>query len=202
MLLKQILDVYELLDDSRVTGEAVVRVIPGGPGNTREATRKLFFAAAALAQKELWILTPYFVPGHDYVESLCMAAARGVDVRIVLPARNNHFYMDCAAKNFYERLHNAGVRIYEKLGAFSHTKALLVDSEWGFMGSSNCDSRSFYLNFELDFLFEKSNFVNDIHRQFHEEFSGARQLTGVRLRHVSKIRKLLNSAIALFTPIL
>ena len=184
------------------TGEAVVRVIPGGPGNTREATRKLFFAAAALAQKELWILTPYFVPGHDYVESLCMAAARGVDVRIVLPAINNHFYMDCAAKNFYERLHNAGVRIYEKLGVFSHTKALLVDSEWGFMGSSNCDSRSFYLNFELDFLFEKSNFVNDIHRQFHEEFSGARQLTGVRLRHTGKIRKLLNSAMALFTPIL
>ena len=184
------------------TGEAIVRVIPGGPGNVREGTRKLFFAAAALAQKELWILTPYFVPGRDYVETLCMAAARGVDVRIVVPAKNNHFYVDCAAQNFYRKLHDAGVTIYEKLGYFSHTKALLVDGEWGFMGSSNCDSRSFYLNFELDIVFEKSNFVTDMQRQFNEEFAGARKLTGYRLQHVPKLRKLINSIAALFTPVL
>lgn len=184
------------------TGEAVVRVLPGGPGNVREGTRKLFFAAAALAEKELWILTPYFVPGHDYVDALCMAAARGVDVRLVVPAKNNHFYMDCAAQNFYAQLHNAGVTIYEKLGYFSHTKALLVDSQWGFMGSSNCDCRSFYLNLELDIVFEKSAFVDDIKKQFIEEFSGGRKLTSYRLQHISKLRKLANSIAALFTPIL
>ena len=184
------------------TGEAVVRVLPGGPGNVREGTRKLFFAAAALAEKELWIMTPYFVPGRDYVEALCMAAARGVDVRLVVPAKNNHFYMDCAAQNFYRQLHDAGVTIYEKLGYFSHTKALLVDSQWGFMGSSNCDSRSFYLNLELDIVFEKSAFVDDIKKQFIEEISGARKLTSHRLQHTSKLRKLANSIAALFTPIL
>ncbi len=184
------------------TGEAIVRVLPGGPGNARECTRKLFFAAAALAEKELWILTPYFVPGKDYVDALCMAAARGVDVRVVVPAKNNHFYMDCAAQNFYRQLHDAGVRVYEKLGYFSHIKALLVDSQWGFMGSSNCDSRSFYLNFELDIVFEKSAFVDDIKQQFIEEFSGARKLTAYRLQHTSKLRKLANSTAALFTPIL
>lgn len=184
------------------TGEAIVRVLPGGPGNLREGTRKLFFAAAALAKNELWILTPYFVPGRDYVDALCMAAARGVDVRIVVPAKNNHFYVDCAAQNFYSKLHDSGVTIYEKLGYFSHTKALLVDSQWGFMGSSNCDSRSFYLNFELDIAFEKSRFADDIKQQFCEEFAGARKLTAYRLHHVPKIRKLINSIAALFTPIL
>ncbi|MBO5924314.1 MAG: cardiolipin synthase [Lentisphaeria bacterium] len=184
------------------SGSAIVRVLPGGPGNLREGTRKLFFAAAALAQKELWILTPYFVPGKDYVEALCMAAARGVDVRLVVPAKNNHFYVDCAAQNFYSKLHAAGVKIYEKLGYFSHTKALLVDGEWGFMGSSNCDSRSFYLNFELDIVFEKSSFVDDIKQQFCDEIRGARKLTAYRLRHVPEIRKLINSIAALFTPIL
>ena len=184
------------------TGDAIVRVLPGGPGNLREGTRKLFFAAAALAQKELWILTPYFVPGRDYVDALCMAAARGVDVRIVVPARNNHFYVDCAAQNFYQKLHDAGVTVYEKLGYFSHTKALLVDGEWGFMGSSNCDSRSFYLNFELDMVFEKSGFVDDIRRQFCCEMAGARKLTAYRLQHIKPFRKLINSIAALFTPIL
>ncbi|MBR2358538.1 MAG: cardiolipin synthase [Lentisphaeria bacterium] len=184
------------------TGDAVVRILPGGPGNVREATRKLFFAAAALAQKELWILTPYFVPGRDYVEALCMAAARGVDVRVVVPAKNNHFYVDCAAQNFYRKLHESGVTIYEKLGYFSHTKALLVDGEWGFMGSSNCDSRSFYLNFELDFTFENSEFTSDILRQFHKEFAGGRKLTAHRLNSVKSLRKLANSIAALFTPVM
>ncbi len=183
-------------------GNHTVRVIPGGPGNAREASRKLFFAAAALAQKELWIQTPYFVPGRDYVDALCMAAARGVDVRVVVPARNNHFLVDCAARNFYERLHEAGVTVYEKLGYFSHAKTLLVDSKWGFMGSSNCDSRSFYLNFELDFAFEGEPFTGRIAEQFREEFAGARKLTAYRLRAVTPLRKLLNSAAALFTPVM
>ena len=184
------------------TGKSVVRVLPGGPGNTREATRKLFFAAAALAQKELWLQTPYFVPGRDYVNALCMAAARGVDVRIVVPAEGNHFYMTWAAQNFFDQLHEAGVKIYEKLGYFAHTKALLVDSEWGFMGSSNCDSRSFYLNFELDFCFEGDSFTSEMVRQFQQEFSGSRKLTQHRLSSTPEARKLLNSIAALFTPIL
>ena len=186
----------------RRCGEAVVRVIPGGPGNIKSATGKMFFAAAALAQKELWIITPYFVPGHEYVDALCMASARGVDVRIVVPAKNNHFYVDLAAQNFYRRLHDAGVTIYEKLGYFSHAKAVLVDSEWGFMGSSNCDSRSFHLNFELDFIYEKSRFTDDMRQQFWEEFAGARKLTTYRLQQFSRMRKLINSIAALFTPIL
>ena len=183
-------------------GNSIVRVIPGGPGSTREATRKLFFAAAMLAEKELWILTPYFVPGRDYVDALCMAAARGVDVRIVVPAVSDHFYTAWAAKNFFDKLHDAGVTIYEKLGYFSHSKALLVDSEWGFMGSSNCDSRSFYLNFELDFCFEGGTFTSDMVAQFQKEFAGGRKLTGYRLKHTGKARQLLYSTAALFTPIL
>ena len=183
-------------------GDAVVRVLPSGPGNLREGTRKLFFAAAALAERELWIITPYFVPGRDYVDALCMAAARGVDVKLVLPAANNHFFVDCAARNFYEQLLSSGVKIYEKLGYFSHSKALLVDSQWGFMGSSNCDSRSFYLNFELDFCFEKSDFVLDMIRQFQQEIVGSRKLTMFRLSKTPRWRRLLNSIAALFTPIL
>ncbi len=183
-------------------GDATVRVIPSGPGNVCEGTRKLFFSAAALAKKELWILTPYFVPGGDYIDALCLAAARGVDVRIVVPAVNNHFLVDCAARNYYGKLLDAGVTIYEKLGIFSHSKALLVDAEWGFMGSSNCDSRSFRLNFELDFCFEQSPFVSDLALQFMHEFAGSRKLTRARWERTHRVKKLLEYVSALFTPVL
>ncbi len=183
-------------------GNASVRVIPGGPGNIREATGKLFFTAAALAQKSLWIMTPYFVPGKDYVDALCMAAARGVDVKIIVPHKGDHLFVDYAMRNYFEQLNLAGVTVYEKLGTFSHIKALLVDSQWGFMGSSNCDSRSFYLNFELDFCFEGSDFTTDMIRQFYREIAGARKLTAYRLSKTPRWKKLLYSIAALFTPVL
>ena len=184
------------------TVTAILRVLPSGPGNIFEGTRQLFFSAAALAEKELWILTPYLVPGGDYIDALCMAAARGVSVRVVVPAVNNHFLVDCAAHNYYRKLLDSGVVIYEKIGIFSHAKALLVDSEWGFMGSSNCDSRSFRLNFELDFCFEGSDFVPELCRQFVREFAGSRKLTHARLTRRKLWRKLLEYISALFTPIL
>ncbi len=184
------------------TGNATLRVLPSGPGNIFEGTRQLFFSAAALAERELWILTPYLVPGGDYIDALCMAAARGVSVRIVVPAVNNHFLVDCAARNYYRKLLDSGVMIYEKRGIFSHAKALLVDSEWGFMGSSNCDSRSFRLNFELDFCFEGSNFVPDLCNQFLREFAGSRKLTPMRLARRRLWRKMLEYFAALFTPVL
>lgn len=79
-------------------GPAVVRVLSSGPGGNYEGTRRLFFAAAMAAKKSLWIMTPYFVPGAEYIDLLCLTAARGVDVRIIVPADNDHFFVSWAAE--------------------------------------------------------------------------------------------------------
>ncbi len=184
-------------------GEVVARVLASGPGSSYEGTRRLFCAAAITARKSLWIITPYLVPGTEYINLLCLTAVRGVDVRIIVPANNDHFFVSWAAQNFYETLLEAGVKIYHKQGIFSHIKALLVDGqEWGFMGSSNCDSRSFRLNFELDFTFESGKFPEDIHRQFQRELKGSTQITLEEVRQKSLPRQFGENICALFTPIL
>ena len=184
-------------------GPAVVRVLSSGPGGNYEGTRRLFFAAAMAAKKSLWIMTPYFVPGAEYIDLLCLTAARGVDVRIFVPADNDHFFVSWAAQNYYSTLLEAGVKIYNKQGLFSHIKALLVDEgNWGFMGSSNCDSRSFRLNFELDFCYEAGPFVEKMHRQFLDELAHSTPVTLEEVRRKSFARQLGENIFALFTPIL
>ncbi len=184
------------------TGRSVVRVLESGPGNNYQGTKMLFFAAASLARRSLTIVTPYLVPGPAYINALCMAAARGVAVKIVVPKHNNHIFVDFAARSLYHRLLRHGVRIFEKRGCFSHIKALMVDSEWGFMGSSNCDSRSFRLNFELDFCFERGRFLTSMLDQVRAELAESDEVQLFDVEAKSIPRRLCENACALLTPIL
>ena len=183
-------------------GNTCLRVIPSGPGDLYEGSRTLFHAAVALAQRTLTLVTPYFVPNREFIHALGMAAARGVFVRIVVPAKNNHFYVDYAASNGFPELLRSGVHIYRRHGAFSHTKALLVDGEWGFMGSSNCDSRSFRLNYELDFCFQGGAFPAEIRTQLETELAQSEELLLVDVQRQSLPKQVLSGLCALLTPVL
>lgn len=183
-------------------GDDTVRVLKSGPGQNFQGTRNLFFTAAATARQSLTIMTPYLVPGPAYIQTLCMTAARGVEVKIIVPRHNNHFFVDFAARSLYHRLLRYGVKIYEKNGRFSHIKALLVDNEWGFMGSSNCDNRSFQLNFELDFCYESGPYVEAMRQLVHDELAKSDELTLFEVERKSMIRRLAENLCALLSSIL
>ena len=125
-----------------------------------------------------------------------------MEVRVIVPARNNHWYIQLATGSLYPYLLESGVRIFEKRGAFSHVKAMLVDGAWCRMGSSNCDVRSFRLNYELDAVIEKGSFVNDLHEQFVKEMENAKEIFITDVSGKSMPRQLAESVCALFTPIL
>ncbi len=183
-------------------GDSIVRVSPSGPGQNYEATEKVFMTAASTAKKSLWLITPYFVPSKPFWQALIMAAARGVDVRLVLPEKNNHWYVHFASQSLYQRMLSEGIRIFQKSGSFSHAKAMIIDREWSVMGSSNCDVRSFRLNYELDIVVEGGDFIDILHAQFMEEIQGS---TEVNLRDISRksmFRQVLENGCSLLTPIL
>ena len=183
-------------------GNDTVRLIAGGHGYFFEGTESVFFTAASTAKKSLWIVTPYFVPTHDFSKALRMAAARGVDVRIIIPAINNHWYMKMASSSFYGPLLADGVRIFERREIFSHAKAMLVDDQWSFMGSSNCDVRSFRLNFELDLLTESGDFPAVLRKQMLAELRKSVEITQDDFSRRSAARKLVEAVCALMSPVL
>ena len=183
-------------------GETLIRVVDSGPGENYCGTQSLFFAAAALARHSLYLLTPYFVPGRAYLEALGIAAARGVEVRVIVPRRGNHRLVELAARSSYHTLLERGVRIFEKQGIFMHTKALLVDQEWGFMGSSNCDARSFRLNFERDFCFRGGDFPYQLYTQIRRELAESEEVTLAEVERKKFTQLFVEDVCSLLSPIL
>jgi cardiolipin synthase len=112
----------------------------------------------------VWLATPYFVPSQAALFALGGAAMRGLDVRLLLPARSDSLLVDASARSYFQRLQKTGVRIYLYGPRMLHAKTLLVDDALALVGSANFDSRSFRLNFELSVLFCDKGVATDLER--------------------------------------
>lgn len=102
------------------------------------------------ARKYVFIQTPYFVPPASFLNCLKSASLRGVDVRIMLPAKVDTPFMGEANKAFYKECMDAGVKLYERGGEFIHSKTLVCDDYLSQIGTANIDIRSFHLNHEVN----------------------------------------------------
>ncbi len=158
-------------------GESSIRVIDSGPGQCFEASFKNLTAAISTARKFVWIMTPYFIPDKAFVEILKLAVARDIEIRLLIPSTIDHWYVRAASKSYYRDLLESGIKIFEKRGDFMHSKAVLIDEEIVSMGSSNCDNRSFRLNYELDFVVSGDGFPNTLYKYFLTEFNNSDEVT-------------------------
>ncbi len=106
----------------------------------------------AAAKHSLYIETPYFVPNRQLLETILDRARSGVAVKLLVPDNNNDSAINrLASQYYYQRLLDAGVKIYEYNTTFSHTKFITVDSQWSIIGSPNLNTRSRRLDEENAF---------------------------------------------------
>jgi cardiolipin synthase len=128
-------------------GRAVVQLVPAGPDITGDPLPDALLTLAVAARRRLWIVTPYFVPDDAFCRALGLAAHRGVDVRVLLPARSDHRLADWARRSYLSDIAVAGGTV---LGhpAMVHAKAVLCDDSVAILGSANVDLRSLLLNYE------------------------------------------------------
>ena len=131
-------------------GKALARVITSGPDQDIEKIEFMFLQAIGSAQRQIKIITPYFLPDERLVAALELAAMRGVDVDIVIPENSDHLVMDWAVMGHIAPLLIAGVKIWRAPQPFEHSKLMTVDGGWSLVGSANWDQRSLRLNFELN----------------------------------------------------
>jgi cardiolipin synthase len=146
-------------------GPAPVQVLPTGPDARVEAIAHVLLSGAFAARRELVLTTPYFIPGEAMLAALVSAAARGVQVTLIVPARVDSRLVRYASRAFEADLLRAGVRVAHYQGGLLHTKSATVDGSFCVFGSLNLDPRSLRLDFEITLAV------------YDEEFTGAvRQL--------------------------
>lgn len=144
-------------------------------GNT--SNEYLFLAAIAGARRRLWITTAYFAPHRGFVDALCAAAGRGVDVRVLVNGRPiDKEVVRKAGQRSYGRLLKAGVRMFEYQKARLHAKVMIVDDGWANVGSANFDNRSFALEEEINVSIESREIAQQLAAHFLDDLNDSKEM--------------------------
>ena len=178
------------------------RVVPDGPDNTFQRTLWIFMGALALAQKSVHILTPYFLPNDALTHALSVCSLRGIDVRVVVPAKTDNKLVDWAMRAKFQDLIEHGLKIYTGPAPFDHSKVMIVDESWVLVGSSNWDQRSLRLNFEANLECYDAGLASVLEEHFQRMQQGSELVSLKELQGVSRRIRLRNNFARLFTPYL
>jgi len=154
---------------------ALVGIIEGEPLRLR-VSRALQIQAIS-ARRSIWIATAYFTPSPSEVEALNGAARDGVDVRILVPSRNDHPWVSLLARRYYRRLLTNGVRIWEWRGEMMHAKTSVVDGRWVRVGSTDFNPLGVAINYELDAVIEDAILGQEAERMFLADLEESREIT-------------------------
>ncbi|HWU88416.1 MAG TPA: phospholipase D-like domain-containing protein, partial [Kofleriaceae bacterium] len=128
---------------------ADVSIVPTGPDCAGDPWHDAVLQLVFDARRRIAIATPYFAPDDSLLQALAIAARRGVDVSIVVPARSNHWLSDRVAGQMLRDLATAGVNVWRYRPAMLHAKCLLIDDDVAAVGSANFNARSLFLDFEV-----------------------------------------------------
>lgn len=149
-------------------------VIASGPADDVETASLMYTQAINAATRRIWIASPYFVPDDAIVQSLQLAALRGVDVRILIPEISDNRLVKLAAYSYFDEVSSTGVKFYRYQEGFLHEKTMLIDDTVGTVGTANFDNRSFRLNFEITVVVVEPDFAKDLEQMFEADFANSR----------------------------
>lgn len=182
--------------------QTYARIIPDGPDEDFEKLAWMLLGAIHRAKKNVRVMTPYFLPNDLICHALIHASLRGVQVEIIVPGKNNLFYVKWAMEAYYKKLVKVNISLYESPVPFDHSKIFLVDDCWCWMGSSNWDDRSLFLNFEINLECWSCDLNNDLSIYFREKRAKSKKISMEEINQFSIPRKLRNSILNLFSPYL
>jgi cardiolipin synthase len=120
--------------------------------------------------RDIAITCAYFLPTWRLRRALMRAVRKGARVRLILAGKSDVRLSQLATRGLYRALLRAGLEIYEYQPQVLHAKLMVMD-DVVHVGSSNLDTRSLHLNYELLVRFAdaalaaqaRGIFENDLH---------------------------------------
>ena len=128
------------------------------------------------AKDYIYITTPYLAIDSELQTAMCMAAKRGVDVRMITPGIPDKKLVYRLTRSYYPTLLRAGVKIYEYTPGFIHAKSFVCDDELCVVGTINMDYRSLYLHFECGTLMYNNPEIKQVKRDDLETMEKCRKV--------------------------
>lgn len=159
-------------------GRDIVRAIGSTPDDPYSLMYLTLLSAIGNAEREVCLTIAYFVPDPRLLKALTDAAARGVDVRLILPGHTDSMTVFHAGRSHYGALLAAGVKIHERGGALLHSKTAVIDGVWSTVGSTNLDWRSFLDNDEINAVVLGRDFGLRMQQMFAADLAASTPILG------------------------
>ncbi|WP_294404751.1 phospholipase D-like domain-containing protein [uncultured Clostridium sp.] len=179
-----------------------IQIISSGPDNLEEYIRNSYLKIINNARKNIYIQTPYLVPDEPIIMALKLAASSGVDVKIMVPDKADHFFMAYALSSSIDTLIKSGIKFYKYKKGFIHSKTISADSMVCSIGTANLDIRSFKLNFEINAVIYNNNLVRYNEDIFINDLNDCRLVTIEEHENRNLKTKILESLLRLIFPLL
>lgn len=159
------------------TWQSALRIHRNDPTALTFPIRTMYLEAIDRATRTISLTHGYFIPDKRLLQSLLDAVERGVDVRILLPARSNHVVADWLARGFYGRCLRGGIRLLLYQNAMIHAKTATIDTAWSTIGTANMDRLSLVGNFEINLEVYDEGLATQMERIFERDATNAHELT-------------------------
>lgn len=147
------------------------------PLDNEALSENLYIDIVNRAEKYVYIFTPYLILDDMMKGALCLAAKRGVDVRIVTPGIPDKKPIYRLTRANYSPLLRAGVRIFEYTPGFIHAKSFVSDDSIAVVGTINLDYRSLFLHFECGVLMYGCDAVRELYEDCVDTMEKSREIT-------------------------
>lgn len=182
----------------------IVQIVSDGPHNNVDIMRNTFIKLINEANKRIWIVTPYLILDNELSMALKLAAASGVDVRIIVPGLydKGKKIVYRATESFFNELLEYGVKIYKYQNLFIHSKILIIDDDVASVGTVNFDYRSFDLHFEVTAITYSNSVVQELIESYKKDLTNSTQVMYEMWIKRSIKQRIIESLVKIFSPLL
>jgi cardiolipin synthase len=188
--------------DKPISGTTSMQVVTSGPDSPTEQIKLGYINLINSAKHRVWLQSPYLVPDESMITALRMAAAAGVDVRVMIPCMPDHPFIYRATQWYAKMLTGFGIKIYTYEDGFLHAKTMLVDDDICTVGSANQDFRSYGLNFEVNTFMYDSKVTKELAQIFNDDLATSTLLTKEIIASWSLWLRIKQSFSRLLSPVL
>ena len=188
--------------DQEEYGDIGIQIVSSGPDHKEEYIKNAYMKIINNAKKSVYIQTPYLVLDEPVADALKISALSGIDVRIMVPGKPDHFFMEWILSSTMGELMECGVKIYRYQKGFIHAKTIVADGKISTVGTANLDIRSFQLNFEVNAIIYDNKTAKELEDIFNNDIKDCKLVTLEEYNNRGKMIRIKEALIRLIAPIL
>ena len=197
----QLLDRPSYFPTIEPTGNCTIQILTSGPIGNGPAIMHRIVQMLDQSQRYIYLESPYFIPTPEIMQAMCHAAQRGVDVRLLMPARSDRgVFILPASMSYVGKALDSGIKIGLYRNGFLHAKTIVADDITATIGSTNIDPRSYLLDLEIGAFVTSRDFALEIKQQFLNDETHSEYIDKNDWQHRPLHKKALERIARLLSP--